>query len=193
MLSSLKCHVMILSLSIVGTVAQAAERPAADNRVTASGVSDVSLSATNGLAGRYLDGEGRGIDGAVVTVLQADRVIAQTTTSQQGAYYVEGLRPGVYQLTLGDQAQTIRVWNEAAAPPAARRLLTIVRQDQIVRGQFGLIAGSVGSTIGAVGGVAGVAAGGYSINQSLDARDDADEAMKESAHLRDMLMTLMSP
>jgi len=160
---------------------------------TTSRIADVKLTSESSLAGRYIDGEGRPVDGAIVTLIQNRTIVARTTTDTEGGYQFHQVDQGVYQVVLGSQSQTVRVWNAALAPPASRAVVTTVRADRIVRGQFGLVAGSVGSTIGAVGGVTGVAAGGYSITQSMDAQDEADAAVQEAAELREMLNVLMSP
>lgn len=184
--------VFCLGLALVAGRAQA-DSTATVRGESASGISDVTMTANADIAGRFIDGEGRPVDGAIVTLSQERNVVARTTTDKSGAYQFHQMRQGVYELTVGTQTQPIRVWNPTLAPPASRSLVTTVRADRIVRGQLGLIGGTVGSTVGAVGGVAGVAAGGYSITQSMDAQDEADAAKAETAQLSEMMKMLMSP
>lgn len=193
-MAGLKQLILGLSLALAaGQVSAAAPQPRSGESM--SGIADVVLSSDSGLSGRLLDGEGRPVDGAIVTLSRNRTVIARTSTGNSGAYHFPEVKQGVYQLTLGTEAQKVRVWNPELAPPSAQELLTSIRTDRIVRGQ-GLIAGSIASTIGTVGGVAGVAgagAGGYSVTQSMDAQDEADAAVQEAAALREMLNSMMSP
>jgi len=188
---------LILGLSVAAASVPAfAGTPQAPGVESKSGIVDVVPDPNSGLSGRFLDGEGQPVDGAIATLSQHRQVVARTSTDRSGAYQFAQVQPGVYHVTLGTQTQTIRVWNSNLAPPAAQQLVTTVRADQIVRGQLGLIGGSIGSTVGTVGGVAGIAgagAGGYSITQSMDAQDEADAAVQEAAELREMLNALMSP
>lgn len=188
---------LILGLSVVVvTVPASGGAPQALNSHSKSGIADVVLSTDAGLSGRFIDGEGQAVDGAIVTLSRHGHIVGRTSTDSSGVYHLPHVQQGVYQVTLGTQTQTIRVWNPQLAPPAAQATITTVRADQVVRGQFGLIGGSISSTVGTVGGVAGVAgagAGGYSVTQSMDAQDEADAAVEEAAALREMLNSLMSP
>jgi hypothetical protein len=192
-MTGLKHLLLGLSLTLVAGPALAAAPPTSRGETT-SGIADVVLSSDSGLSGRFLDGEGRPVDGAIVALSRNRTVIARTATGSGGAYHLPQVEQGVYQLTLGTQTQTVRVWNPQLAPPAAQQLLTTVRGDEVVRAQLGLA--SFGSTAGIVGGAAGVVgagAGGYSVTQSMDAQDEADAAVKEAAALREMLNAMMSP
>lgn len=190
-MSGLQKLSLVLSLAVVSASAYAGDaQPRPDS---ASGVADVTLAADSGLSGQYLDGAGQPIDGAMVTLTHRNSVIGSTTTDARGAYHFPQVRQGVYQLTTGTQTQTIRVWEPRLAPPAAGRMLTTVRSDQIVRGQFAAIGASTIGTVGGVAGVAGAGAGTYAVVETQDAQDDAEEAMAEAAHLREMMHHLMSP
>jgi hypothetical protein len=191
-MSGLQKLILGLSFTLVAGPAVGAA-PQAANSHSKSAIADVVLSTDSGLSGRFIDGEGQPVDGAIVTLSRNRSVIDRTSTDKSGAYHFAQLQQGVYQLTLGTQTQTIRVWNPALAPPAALATITTVRADQIVRGQFGLISASTMSAFGAVGGTIGTGAGGYSVMKSMDAQDEADAAVQEAAALREMLNTLMSP
>jgi hypothetical protein len=191
-MSGLKRLIFGLSITVVAVPAFAAA-PQASGSHSKSGISDVILTAEAGLSGRFIDGEGQAVDGAIVTLSRNRSVVDRTSTDKSGAYHFAQVQQGVYQLTLGTQTQTIRVWHSELAPPAALATITTVRADQIVRGQFGLISASTMGAVGGVAGVAGAGAGGFSVMQSMDAQDEADAAVKEAAQLREMLNSLMSP
>jgi hypothetical protein len=191
-MSGLQKLIFGLSLTVVTGPAFAGVSHTPNSRSN-SGITDVVLSTDAGLSGRFIDGEGQAVDGALVTLSRQRTVVDRTSTDSSGAYHFPQVQQGVYQLTLGTQTQTIRVWSPQLAPPAALATITTVRTDQIIRGQFALISASTMGAVGGVAGVAGAGASGYSVMQSMDAQDEADAAVKEAAYLREMLDSLMSP
>ena len=180
------------ALVVVGVLSCASATMAETALIKASSterILDAQLIAGS-LTGQFLDGEGRPIDGAVVSLLSGGQTVAKTLTNRDGQYRFDNLRGGLYQLTLGDQRYTARLWDQRIAPPSSRSVLTIVRSDEVIRGQFGL---GLASMTGVVGGVAGAAAGGTGFVVAGDAQEEAEEAMKENVKLREMIHHMMSP
>ena len=147
--------------------------PSAAKSVKAPMVSDVALDQQGTLIGRLVDKQGRGVEGAVVSVKYGTREIARTVTNSRGLYRVRGLRGGVHQVVAGRQNSPFRFWNFKTAPPTAKNsALTVLGQQSVVRGQFGALGGAAGA-IGAVGGVAGAVFGGLSYSEASDANDNS--------------------
>jgi Carboxypeptidase regulatory-like domain len=159
--------VVIACLSLGVGQALAAE-PAAK---TSSGVADVSLNAQAELIGRAIDSHGAPIDGAMVELSQKGSMLEKTTTDHTGLYRFTSVRQGTYQITMGRQAQSIRVWEPRLAPPSSQQLVNTVRDSGIIRGQND----RAGNTIGVLGGITGVALGVYAIDIAMDAEDEANE------------------
>jgi len=96
---------------------------------------DVALQANHVLVGRFVDVEGRAIDGATVTLHQGQQAIAQTTTDVSGVYQFVNMRSGQYEIAAGNTSQSFRVWTMQSAPPAAQPYATVVNPTAVVRGQ----------------------------------------------------------
>lgn len=104
---------------------------------SSSGIVDVVLTADGHVVGLLLQNDGRPVEGAVGVLKQRGTTVSRTVTDNLGRYEFVGVRGGVYQLQVGDQARVIRAWDEATAPPVARPKLTLVRGDGVMRGQSG--------------------------------------------------------
>jgi len=144
---------------------------------------DVALSATGQLMGRHVDTQGVGIAGARVSLDQGESRVAMATTGDDGTYHIETVAPGVYQLAVEGQAQMVRIWDPQSRPPAARKLMTTVRQGPVVRGQDTTpLVAQIGLAIG----IGGAVAAGIAIAQSRDAQQENDR-------LRDELRKVSSP
>lgn len=87
---------------------------------------DVALSGNGTLSGVVVTSEGQPLDGAVVTVLQGERVVGRTTSNAHGVFALGGLSNGVYQVGVGQQVSTIRAWSASVAPPSARAQALVV-------------------------------------------------------------------
>ena len=120
------------------------------------------------LQGQYLNAQGAGIAGAKVTVLQRGEVVAQTQTTEQGAFRV-AVQPGMYEIAVGSETQTVRVWDAASAPKSAREGVTFTAGQQ-VRGQFGDGVNVLGVTA--------VVLGTAALVVSIIALDEANDAKK---------------
>ncbi len=146
------------------SVAKKASRPA-------NQIKDVALQAGGRLTGHVVDGQGRPMKGATVTVRQRDRVLATTTTDSKGRFQVMNLRGGSYEIAAGQGSGLYRVWTEQAAPPNARNSVAIVSKASVIRGQ--LFSGTnalvtTGVLVLAGGGIA------WAISESNDDDDDED-------------------
>jgi hypothetical protein len=123
-----------------------AQTPANSQAVPASNqaaptVVDVTLGAEGKLCGFVVDAQGVPMLATDVTVLQAGKVVARTKTDALGQFSATNLRGGVYQVAAGQGVTTLRAWETAAAPPAARSAAMVVGSSAVVRGQrpFGML------------------------------------------------------
>lgn len=127
---------------------------------------DVELATGNVLTGSLVDGRGKGIDGAKVSIRFNQKEIASTVTDKDGAFAVKGLRGGQHVIVAGDEAALVRLWAPETAPPNARTSALLVRGSSVVRGQFGGI-DMVGLATLALAGVAT----GYAISNNNKIKD----------------------
>ncbi len=146
--------------SLVPTSAlRAADLPAAVN--VRHQPADVVL--TNGaLTGQFVTSTGAAVEGAKVSVRQAGREVAATSTDAKGVFQVPGMQSGVYEVVAGNRTEIVRTWNAESAPPSAKPYATIV-SDNAIRGNdccntncgpsYGLVYTALGV------GVAGLATG----------------------------------
>jgi hypothetical protein len=103
--------------------------------VKAPQVADVALTAGGTVAGKVVDAQGKGVDGAVVSVVYGKTEVAKTVTDKDGNYSVKNLRGGVHAIVAGQQAKLFRFWAADTAPPQTRDLALIVSSKGTVRGQ----------------------------------------------------------
>lgn len=87
---------------------------------------DVCLSAGGAFSGVIVNAEGRPLDGAVVSVRQNGKEISKTVTTAQGAFSINGLGGGVYEVAVGPQVIPVRAWTVESAPPSAQEQAVIV-------------------------------------------------------------------
>ena len=178
---------VLLCAALIGNGALTAGPPAFYGKAEPTRITDVSLTDSGDWVGRYLDGDGRAIEGASVTVAQEGQLVARSTTDQEGNYRIPGVSAGVYQIAVGSESQVVRVWPKALAPPAAKPVLINVQNGQVVRGQFG---GGGGMDLGLIFGVAGVTIGTIAL---IEARDAKDEASKLRRDMTTMTSGVVSP
>ena len=105
-------------------------------------VLDIGLK-DGALKGRVVDHSGAPAGNTTVVVRQGDKEVAKTTTDAQGQFTVAGLKGGVYEVASGKTVGAYRVWQESAAPPAAKEQALLVLGQNGERGQFGAIGGGV--------------------------------------------------
>ena len=106
-------------------------RPAAEAQIRAV---DIRLSEQGRFQGQVVDGQGRPSPGAEVSLWRNGQMIARSVTDQQGRFGFERLQAGVYQVTGPGTGSVLRLWQPAAAPPAAQPALLLV-EGPVVRGQ----------------------------------------------------------
>ncbi len=89
-------------------------------------INDVALSEAGTLQGRAVDGQGKPLDGAKVSVRQNSEVVATAVTDADGKFAVAGLGTGIYELQAGQGQGLVRAWDTHIAPPAAKNNVLIV-------------------------------------------------------------------
>lgn len=103
----------------------------------AATVRDVALGSGGTLSGQLLSAQGQPLGKRTVFVARSGKVVARATTDQRGAFKVAGLQGGVYQVAAAQTTETIRLWAENTAPPAAGREVLLV-SGTALRGQRAL-------------------------------------------------------
>ncbi|MCA9032123.1 MAG: carboxypeptidase regulatory-like domain-containing protein [Planctomycetaceae bacterium] len=86
------------------------------------------------LNGIHVDSQGKAIAGAAVVVGQRGEEVGRTVTDANGQFRLD-VRPGIYEVQIGEWTETVRVWSAEVAPPSARQSATVVAGNA-VRGQF---------------------------------------------------------
>ncbi len=97
---------------------------------------DVSLAKGGTFTGQVVNAQGKGLDGATVSVQQAGREVARTVTNKEGHFAVTNLKGGTYEVVAGQSRNTYRFWAANAAPPSAKSQTLIVSDAQVSRGQW---------------------------------------------------------
>lgn len=95
---------------------------------------DITLTTTGSLRGSVLNGEGRPLDGAQVTVHRNGQEVARTVSRVDGSFEIAGMKNGVHELSVGQKVTAVRFWSSEIAPPASRDEAVLV-VDNGVRGQ----------------------------------------------------------
>ena len=132
----------VVALAAVGIVmpmqavqaADAAQK--ASRQAAASIAADVSMLKDGRFAGRVVDHTGVVVENAEVVVRQGNIEIGRSRTDREGMFSVKDLKPGSYQVSSGTTEGLFRVWNDQAAPPAARKNALIVLGHDGARGQY---------------------------------------------------------
>ena len=137
----------------------------AAERTQISPIRDVALQQGGTLRGAVLSPEGQGAAGKTISLVSGGELVAEATLGEDGRFVISGLRPGVYSVAAGDTQNVLRLWSATAAPPAAaKELLLVEGQSQVVRGALGrhlprwdhpLVVGGLLITAGLIGGVIG--------------------------------------
>ncbi len=108
--------------------------PAAGSSAPA-GIVDVRLDEHGAIHGRLLDPSGNGLADRPVVLQHAGGAVSQTQTDAAGRFLLPRVQGGMHQLATGHGLVTCRVWTRTAAPPSAMDQLTVVADQQVVRGQ----------------------------------------------------------
>ena len=137
----------------------------AGERTRISPIRDVALQQGGTLRGELMSAQGHGAAGQTISLATDGELVAKAVVGADGKFFIGGLRPGVYSVVSGYTQSTLRLWSQAAAPPAAApELLLVQQQSQIARGQFPnhlpqwdhpLLVGGLLITAGVIGGVIG--------------------------------------
>jgi len=145
----------------------------------ASQMIDIALDENRTLRGRFVDSAGEPIDGAVVTLRQADRVIARSTTLRDGTFEIERVPPGSYRLACGSAAGQVRCWNSGTAPPNAV-IDGVTFQDSVVRGQAVLLAPALfGTSAMTTAAASGAAIGGVATYAAITTESGSQPVSEE--------------
>lgn len=110
--------------------AETASRLAKAERVV-----DVTISKQGALIGQVLSAAGQPLEKAEIVAIAHKQIVAQTQTDDRGVFQLPVGTAGVYQLVVGKQQLTVRLWQAELAPPATHDSLLCVTQEATVRGQ----------------------------------------------------------
>ena len=115
---------------------------------------DVALRRGGVLLGQVVDTSGTPLARKPVSLRYRDRQVAVTVTDSSGRFLTDKLRGGTYEIVVGQDRGTYRLWVPDTAPPAAQPAVLVVVGGRQVRGQ-----GPISEWLRKPWVVAGVAAG----------------------------------
>jgi hypothetical protein len=118
---------------------------------------NVELQPGGVLTGWIVDGHGKGIGSSRLALHNGNKLVAETQTDASGAFRIEGLRGGVYQLSTDGATAPVRAWAHQTAPPGALQHLMLHTSD-VVAGQYNPMKFWLADPL-IIGGVIAVAAG----------------------------------
>ena len=137
-----RCARLLAFVAAIGMVASPVfgAAPIAKNQNSVSAVRptvfDVKLSG-NKVLGQVVTTSGKPSASSAVTLVSKREAVGKVATDQLGRFQLPVQKPGVYHVAVGERSFTIRAWNPAVAPPAAKDSLLCVMQEATVRGQCG--------------------------------------------------------
>jgi hypothetical protein len=140
------------------------------------------LSEQGDFLGQIVDAQGSPAVGADVELWTQGKLAARGVADESGRFRFVGTRAGVYQVLASGTGSVVRLWQPAAAPPAARHAILLV-QGPVVRGQYpprqsgcqtGLYDGAVMKTLSNPWVFSGLIAAGIAVPLALSNSDDAD-------------------
>jgi hypothetical protein len=100
-------------------------------------IDHVSLHPDGSLIGQVVDRQGIPQADLVVEFLVEGKPIARTTTQRDGRFVIRNLPVGLHEIRFGGSVATVQLWLPSAAPPVARTVALLVRDENIVLGQNG--------------------------------------------------------
>jgi len=157
---------MLVGLAAVGLcLPQAVLAAPTDAELDATAV-DVALMDGGMLIGRVVDPQGVSLKNVPVSLRQQGREVFTTRTDQQGRFFIDGLRSGVYEIATENGGGLYRLWAAATAPPTSGRGVLIVSGGNTVRSQ-GQLFGGLGSMSSALV-VTGVVATAVSVPVAIN-------------------------
>lgn len=129
-------HLAVLALASFGLAFPNAAAWA-DQVGRSTSVQDVALGSDGYFEGQLLSTKGQPQRGVEVALHARGRVVARTTTSQDGRFAFRGLRGGVYSVASSKaSARVVRAWAPRTAPPSAKHGLLLIHQGEVARGQL---------------------------------------------------------
>ena len=126
-------------------------------------ITDIALSPQGLFQGRVVDAEGQPVSGAKILMATNDTVVVETESDPSGAFNVNSLRGGFYQLAVGNVNQNVRVWAPNTAPPTATEGLTVTL-GAVQRGQGCTVDSCTGTCGGTCAACSGHGALGFLMN-----------------------------
>lgn len=96
---------------------------------------DVSLHQGGVLLGQVVDQQGKALTKSPVSISQAGKEVARVVTDNSGNFSVPNLKGGLYQVTTVGHTNSYRCWAANTAPPAARKGLMLVSNNELIRAQ----------------------------------------------------------
>lgn len=124
-------------------------------------VSDVSLDERNVLVGQYLQSNGKPYADSTVALVQNGKIVQLAKTEKNGQFTVRA-KAGLYEIKTQKTSAVCRLWAHRTAPPAAKKGVVLVADENVVRGQLGNMGVGEAAILGAAAGggiIAGAAAG----------------------------------
>lgn len=128
---------------------------------------DITLGPHGLLKGSVLNASAQPVSGVTVHVLHGETVVASATSDGQGQFSVKSLHNGSHIMQVGRLQQPVRFWGTEAAPPVSTSQITIIVDEEVIRGQSGFetgnsVADSMNTNLGVIlliGGAVGIVLG----------------------------------
>ncbi|QDU78712.1 hypothetical protein Pla110_04160 [Polystyrenella longa] len=96
---------------------------------------DVVLGKDGTVIGKVVDGQGKLVEGAAVTITKGEKEVVKTVSNAKGLFGARNMTAGTYKITAGQGSRQFRLWSAQTAPPKAMAKAILVSDNQIVRGQ----------------------------------------------------------
>lgn len=143
-------------------------------------VVDVVLGKGGTVIGKVVDGQGKIVEGAAVTIVKGDKEVVKTVSNSKGLFGARNMTAGTYKITAGQGTREFRMWTAEAAPRKAITKAVLVSDSKIVRGQP--VVGGVDIITGLL--LGGVAAGTtFSIINNGEINDLEDKLDEQNTQL----------
>lgn len=103
--------------------------------VKKSAFTDIRLNEQGQLVGQVVDGTGAAMTAAKVELKKNGLVASTVQSNKDGAFSMDAVQPGTYQLSVNNRMAHVRVWKGDTAPPAALSQALLLAEDP-VRGNY---------------------------------------------------------